>query len=192
VHRSRRPRQTIGRLVSGLPAALPRMLQPGVPPVFRRAIHDSRRDNFIEGITLLGGEPFAHAPGAISLARDARACGLSVMVFSGYTLDQIRAMSNPAVSALLELTDILVDGPYIREKPETLRRWIGSSNQCIHFLSDRYKFDDQWRQRNTLEIRVDRSGISVNGFPANDAAGLWKGWKRKRPVVALAARVDSK
>src|SRR3954467_588253 len=35
----------------------------------------------IEGITLLGGEPTAHARGASDLARRVRGLGLSVMVF---------------------------------------------------------------------------------------------------------------
>src|SRR5437868_8653603 len=38
----------------------------------------------IEGITLLGGEPFAHAPGAAALADAAHELGLSVMIFSGF------------------------------------------------------------------------------------------------------------
>ena len=137
------------------------------------------RDEGIEGITLLGGEPFAHAVPAAALAREAHALGLSVMVFSGYTIEQLKEMPDPAVADLLSRTDILVDGPYDRDHPDTQRRWIGSTNQRIHFLTDRSRFDDQWRQSNTLEIRVDRSGISVNGFPAKDAVGLWKGWKRK-------------
>ncbi len=134
----------------------------------------------IEGITLLGGEPFAHAAPAAVLARAVRARGLSVMVFSGYTLEQLRANPDSAVAELLATTDLLVDGPYLRERPDTTRRWIGSTNQRIHFLTDRYRSDDaRWAKRNTLEIRVDRNGISVNGFPAAAAAGLWKGWTRK-------------
>src|SRR5207249_11616302 len=84
-----------------------------------------------------------------------------------------------AIAELLALTDILVDGPYHREHPDTTRRWIGSTNQCIHFLTNRYSFDEQWRRRNTLEIRVAGRDITVNGFPARNAVGLWKGWKRK-------------
>src|SRR5262245_1763329 len=45
----------------------------------------------IEGITLLGGEPTAHAISAARLARRVRDLGLSVMVFSGYTLDELRS-----------------------------------------------------------------------------------------------------
>ena len=135
----------------------------------------------IEGVTLLGGEPFAHAPGAAALAEVARSMGLTVMVFTGYLLEDLAAL--PGGSELLALTDILVDGPYDRERPDTARRWIGSTNQRIHFLTDRYRADDDcWRQRNTLEIRVRGSEIMVNGFPASPALGLWKGWKRPRPL----------
>src|SRR3979409_584909 len=41
----------------------------------------------VEGITLLGGEPTAQARGASALARGVRRSGLSVMVFSGFTLE---------------------------------------------------------------------------------------------------------
>lgn len=136
----------------------------------------ARDEAGVEGITLLGGEPFAHAAGATALAEAARNLGLSVMVFSGYTLDQLRR--RPDAADLLARIDILVDGPYLRDKPDTGRRWIGSRNQGVHFLTARYRFDDQWRTRNTLEIRVRGGEIVVNGFPAGAAAGLWKGWRR--------------
>lgn len=147
----------------------------------------TRDETGIEGITLLGGEPFAHAAGAAALAGSARELGLSVMVFSGHTIELLREMPESAVGELLGLTDILVDGPYLREQPDTERRWIGSRNQRIHFLTDRYSYDEQWRRRNTLEIRLTGGEISINGFPAKDAVGLWKGWKRKKtaPTAAL-------
>ncbi len=130
----------------------------------------------IEGITLLGGEPFAHAGGAASLAHEVRRLGLSVMIFSGYTIDEIERLPDPTAAWLLASTDILVDGPYQRDQPDTSRRWVGSTNQRIHFLTDRYRADDPcWKQKNTLEIRLDATGISVNGFPAPGARGLWKG-----------------
>lgn len=146
----------------------------------------TRYETGIEGITLLGGEPFAHAAGSAALARSAQKLALSVMVFSGYTIEQLREMPEPAVGELLSLADILVDGPYFREQPDTERRWIGSTNQRIHFLTSRYNFDEQWRRRNTLEVRLAGGEISINGFPAKDAVGLWKGWKRKKPAPTAA------
>src|SRR5882672_8624702 len=62
----------------------------------------------VEGITLLGGEPLAHAAGAAALAREARWRGLSVMVFTGYTLTEAEGLPEPAVAELLGLTDLLV------------------------------------------------------------------------------------
>lgn len=136
----------------------------------------------IEGVSLLGGEPFTHAPAAAALAGAARQRGLSVMVYSGFTLEQLRARTDPAAIELLALTDLLVDGPYVRELPDAERRWVGSTNQRVHFLTDRYRPDDPcWRRRNTLEIRVRGTEVSVNGFPApGPAVGLWKPhWRRR-------------
>jgi anaerobic ribonucleoside-triphosphate reductase activating protein len=136
--------------------------------------------NGLEGITLLGGEPLAHAAAGVALARAAHALGLNVMVFTGYLLEDARQMPEPAIQEMLAETDILVDGPYVRELPETRRRWIGSSNQRIHFLSDRCDPEDpRWLQKNTLEIRLRDGELSVNGFPARQAVGLWK---RPRPL----------
>jgi anaerobic ribonucleoside-triphosphate reductase activating protein len=129
----------------------------------------------IEGITLLGGEPFAHAEGAAAIAERAREAGLSVMVFSGYTLEQIHDLPPPA-DRLLALIDLLVDGPYERDRPDQRRRWIGSTNQRIHFLTERYRADDPcWTRPNTLEIRLDATGLAVNGFPAIAARDFWRG-----------------
>jgi anaerobic ribonucleoside-triphosphate reductase activating protein len=141
---------------------------------------EARDRDGIEGITLLGGEPLAHAPAAVFLARAAHELSLSVMIFTGYTLEEARGQGNAAVDALLAETDLLVDGPYLRELPETRRRWIGSSNQRIHFLSPRYQADDpRWQRSNTLEIRLRGNEVTVNGFPAAGATGLWKPrWER--------------
>src|SRR5215472_9792024 len=64
-------------------------------------VEEAGRLHLVEGITLLGGEPLAHAAGAAALARAVRQRGLTVMVFSGYTLAEARALPDPAVHDLL-------------------------------------------------------------------------------------------
>lgn len=129
----------------------------------------------IEGITLLGGEPFAQATGASRLAQFAQSINLSVMIFTGFVLEDLRADQKKTTQELLNHTDLLVDGPYIREKPDSRRRWIGSTNQRVHFLTDRYHESDPcWRQTDTLEIRFHEGELAINGFPANQAKGIWK------------------
>ena len=138
-------------------------------------IATAQRDEGIEGITLLGGEPVAHAASAAPLAEAVQRRGLSVMVFTGYELEAIQADASPEVAALLRNTDILVDGPYIRELPDRERRWIGSRSQRIPCLSGRYRADDScWQSPDTLEIRLTAGELRVNGFPAQSAVGIWK------------------
>jgi len=122
----------------------------------------------IEGVTLLGGEPMAQAGACAELCARVRREGLSVMLFSGYTLAALTAPgADPAWAHLLALTDLLVDGRFEREQPERRRRWIGSANQLLHFLTDRYQPQQPcFSAPNSLEIRLDGRGeLSVNGWP---------------------------
>jgi anaerobic ribonucleoside-triphosphate reductase activating protein len=145
-----------------------------VSTLVEQVLSAAERDG-VEGITLLGGEPTAQARGAFELSRRVRAAGLSVMVFSGFTLEEIREDGDPSVLDLLAQTDLLVDGPYRQDLPESGRRWIGSSNQRVHALSDRYRIDDPcWLRPNTLEIRLVGSTLTLNGFPGPSAIGLWR------------------
>jgi anaerobic ribonucleoside-triphosphate reductase activating protein len=143
-------------------------------------IDSAAQNRGVEGITLLGGEPFAHAAIASELAKALQQRSLTVMVFSGYTIEELHQKEDPSIEELIRHTDILVDGPYIRELPDNQRRWIGSTNQRIHFLTDRYQADDPcWKQKNTLEIRLDANGLSVNGFPSLNGVEFWKGKFRR-------------
>ena len=138
-------------------------------------IFDAQSAHNIEGITLIGGEPFAHAEPLARVAEAVKQAGLSVMVFSGFTVEELHAKRDPPTNRLLATTDLLVDGPYDRNRPDTTRRWIGSTNQRVHFLSDRYSPDDAfWNQSDTLEIRLEGTDVLINGFPAGQAASLWK------------------
>ena len=147
---------------AGRPVSVRRLLE---------ALESAAKNEGIEGVTLLGGEPFAQAAGAAALAAAVRR-RLSVMVFTGYTLDELHRMADEAVGELIRQTDVLVDGPYRRDLPERRRRWVGSSNQRVHFLTDRYGPDDPcWRLPNSIEIRLRGGELAVNGYPT--AAGGW-------------------
>ncbi|HEY1550421.1 MAG TPA: 4Fe-4S single cluster domain-containing protein [Kofleriaceae bacterium] len=123
----------------------------------------------VEGITLLGGEPFEQAAGCAEFARLAKARGLTVMVFSGYTRAELTDRSDTA--ELFGEIDLLVDGRYDRTQPEppppTGRRWIGSANQTMHYLTTAYSAHDaRMRTSNTIEIRVSARDILINGWPS--------------------------
>ncbi len=118
----------------------------------------------VEGVTLLGGEPFEQAEACGVFASRARSLGLSVMVFSGYTREQLEGRAEGR--ALLEACDLLVDGRFERDRLDGSRRWIGSTNQRLHFLSARYSNDDaRFRAPNTAEIRLRAGELVINGWP---------------------------
>jgi len=122
----------------------------------------------IEGVTVVGGEPFLQARALAQLFALLRTrCRLTTMVYSGYTLDSLIASALASVQRLLGLTDILVDGPY-RPELDFSQKWRGSENQIIHFLTPTYR-EWQWvlqaRERD-IEIHVDGSGGAlILGIP---------------------------
>ncbi len=122
----------------------------------------------IEGITFLGGEPFLQARGLAIVAKAAQKLELSVMVFSGYTLEELDSLKLPGTSALLQACDVLVDGPYESDRPDTTRNWVGSSNQCFHYLTGRYDsgIESAGAGERIVEWRIRNDGtMSVNGWP---------------------------
>jgi anaerobic ribonucleoside-triphosphate reductase activating protein len=124
----------------------------------------------IEGVTLSGGEPFQQAAALVELCRRVRVARLSVFIFTGYTLDEIRASDDPAMADLLSLADIVVAGRFIQSRKRILL-WRGSDNQIVHFLSNRYspKDYDVDGAPDQIEITVDEAGnIRLTGFPPDD------------------------
>lgn len=129
-----------------------------------------------EGITLLGGEPFDQAGAMAVVAQAFRDAGLTVMTFTGYTHAQLQGWGaeRDDIRALLEATDLLADGPYLADRPDTVRPWIGSTNQGLRALTPAYAeliaSVEQGGGQDRLEIRIARDGtVSVNGW-ADDAA----------------------
>lgn len=108
----------------------------------------------IEGISLSGGEPLQQPEAARALLDAARALGLSTLAFSGYTLDEIRAL--PGGPAVLARLDVLIDGRYVA--PRRLASGLrGSANQRIQLLTDRYALADV-EATPVAEIRIAPTG----------------------------------
>ncbi|MCZ3366918.1 MULTISPECIES: 4Fe-4S single cluster domain-containing protein [Methanobacterium] len=121
----------------------------------------------IEGITFSGGEPFDQAKSLASLGCIVQKEGLSVVTFTGYTLENIQNSADPGWQDLLSVTDLLIDGPYISEGHDPTNLWVGSYNQRYHFLTSRYihlKYEIS-DVSNRIEVRIQEDGsILVNGM----------------------------
>jgi anaerobic ribonucleoside-triphosphate reductase activating protein len=115
----------------------------------------------IEGVSISGGEPLQQ-PEAVSylIGRLSSETKLSVVLFSGYTLDEIAEM--PAKDAVDEHVDVLIAGRYDFTRP--VKDLRGSLGKEIHFLSDRYSAADIEAVPKG-EIIIDKDGgIVITGI----------------------------
>ena len=87
-------------------------------------------DPLLSGITLSGGEPFLQPIAALELAQFAKAKGLSVWCYTGYTFEQIMEWDDNR-KELLKRIDVLVDGPFVEARKDLTLRFRGSANQRI-------------------------------------------------------------
>ena len=89
------------------------------------------KNPLLDGLTLSGGEPFMQPEAALVMAQAAKARGLNVWAYTGYTLEQLKAMARPAVQQLLALIDVLVDGPFVLAERSLSLPFRGSANQRV-------------------------------------------------------------
>ncbi|MEG0875342.1 MAG: anaerobic ribonucleoside-triphosphate reductase activating protein [Clostridiales bacterium] len=86
------------------------------------------KNPLLDGVTFSGGEPMCQPIPLKELAVKAKAAGLNIWVYSGYTWEKLLTMGGD-VCALLQLTDILVDGAFIEGEKSLELRFKGSKNQ---------------------------------------------------------------
>ena len=117
-----------------------------------------------EGVTLLGGEPLEQSDAIFVLLNRINDLGLSIFLYSGFEENEL----NEKQRSCVEISDIVVLGRYVEELRDTTLRWRGSSNQSLHFPSNRYA-DMEFEEQNEVEVRLDEDGtIQIIGYPDID------------------------
>lgn len=91
-------------------------------------IRDVCAHNKVDGFTISGGEPMQQSKELAELVYYLAQINKDVLVFSGYTYEEI--MDNPDMADVLDNVAVLIDGPYIEDRNEQLVL-RGSTNQRI-------------------------------------------------------------
>lgn len=89
--------------------------------------------SYVQGLTLLGGEPFLNTQVCLKLCRRIRqefGNTKDIWSWTGYTWDELMQESYDKLE-LLSIIDILVDGRFLEEKKDLTLQFRGSSNQRI-------------------------------------------------------------
>lgn len=87
----------------------------------------------VQGLTLLGGEPFLNTGVCLRLVgrvREVFGTAKDIWCWSGYTFEQLAA-ETPDKVALLEHLDVLVDGPFELAQRDLSLQFRGSRNQRV-------------------------------------------------------------
>lgn len=84
----------------------------------------------VEGLTVLGGEPFENPIGLLKALRNIKKeVDKPIWIYSGFVFEDLENMK--IAREILEEIDVLVDGEFIEELKDLRLRFRGSSNQRI-------------------------------------------------------------
>lgn len=87
----------------------------------------SKRKDWIDGITISGGEPFCQIYQCALIAEKAHEMGLSVWCYTGYLFEDLYEQGID----LLKHIDVLVDGPFVQAEKSLELDFKGSRNQRV-------------------------------------------------------------
>lgn len=88
------------------------------------------KNPLLKGITLSGGEPFIQAKELIPIAKAVKEGGKDVVIYTGYTLEQLETMGGE-VKELLHYCDTLIDGRFVLSERDLTLTFRGSRNQRV-------------------------------------------------------------
>ncbi len=121
----------------------------------------------IDGFTISGGEPFYRPEALESLVLALETISDDILIFTGYTLEELAAMDDPSVNSVLSHCACLVDGPFIREL-NGCRGLRGSSNQRCRVFRHHERYSDIETAECRLQTVMRGSEILTLGIPQGD------------------------
>lgn len=99
------------------------------------AIIESLKPDYIAGLSILGGEPVESRSTLVPFMKRVKELypGKEIWVFTGYSWDELRALSatDETVAEMLALTDVLKAGPFVKDMSEAGLTFRGSKNQVL-------------------------------------------------------------
>lgn len=124
----------------------------------------NRIDLQIDGFTISGGEPFYNPIALNSLVTAISSISDDILIFTGYTLEELKKQADEAINSILKTCSAIIDGPFIKELNEKngLR---GSSNQRCWVFKYHDRYASIMEEERSLQNILYDKGVLTIGIP---------------------------
>lgn len=96
-------------------------------------VNDIAQRDYLDGLTISGGEPFEQPENCYQLIKEVRLLlpDFHILCYTGYTFEELKRSDNQYVLDILKNINTLIDGPFIIEEKSLELSFRGSKNQRI-------------------------------------------------------------
>ena len=111
------------------------------PQVLNEIVEALTANGIKRSLCIMGGEPLCEANQFLTLlvishVRE-KVPGVKIYIWTGFYYEDLLQMKTPHLTKILELADVLIDGPYVEAKRDITLPMRGSSNQSIIELTNK-------------------------------------------------------
>lgn len=118
----------------------------------------------IDGFTISGGEPFYNPEALNTLVQSLADICDDILIFTGYTIEELRLQNNKAINSVLDTCAALIDGPFIQELNDS-RGLRGSVNQRCWIFKYHDRYSGIEKAERTMQNIVYGNKILTIGIP---------------------------
>jgi anaerobic ribonucleoside-triphosphate reductase activating protein len=96
-------------------------------------VKEIKKTDYLDGLSISGGEPFEQAENCAYLIRKVRAVfpEFHILCYTGFTYEKLKESKDSFIQDMLNNINILIDGPFILEQKTLDLSFRGSKNQNI-------------------------------------------------------------
>ena len=97
----------------------------------QKIINEVKKNPMIKGVTLSGGDPLFQPEATLDLCKKLKENNYNVIIYTGFTYEQLVSMKNETIMEILSNCDTLVDGKFVLKLRSLSCRFRGSTNQRL-------------------------------------------------------------
>lgn len=121
----------------------------------------------IDGFTISGGEPFFNPEALNALVQSLVSVCDDILIFTGYTIEELRTRDNEAVNSILHTCAALIDGPYVKQLNDN-KGLRGSTNQRCWIFKHHDRYEGIENMDRTLQNIIYGNKILTIGIPQRE------------------------